>query len=190
MVTHVVTYEVCGNESAIIQRYKGGTNMIDVYTIEEAARILKISERATRELVNSGAMRASLVAGAYRLTDEQILDFLKSAEITPEQQAARHKLQRELADKSIAARRELRIIGLAKQIAEAQLSLIDDEQQPDPISTALEQAEADTAATAEADTSKAATSEAEETPKPKAKRRTAAKSKSQSKAQPPSPIDD
>lgn len=141
--------------------------MIDVYTIEEAARILKISERATRELVNSGAMRASLVTGAYRLTDEQILDFLKSAEITPEQQAARHKLQRELADKSIAARRELGIIGLAKQIAEAQLSLIDDEQ-----------AEADTAATSG------------EAPKPKAKRRIAAKSKSQSKAQPPAPIDD
>jgi putative molybdopterin biosynthesis protein len=48
----------------------------EVYTIEEVAKILKVSEETVRRLIASGDLDARRVGRQYRITRESINKFL------------------------------------------------------------------------------------------------------------------
>lgn len=47
-----------------------------VYTIEEIARILKVSEQTVRQLVLSGELRSKRVGRQYRITQTMLDEYL------------------------------------------------------------------------------------------------------------------
>ncbi len=48
-----------------------------VYTTDEAAEILKVSKKTIIRMIHAGRIRAVKLAREYRLTEEQIREFLE-----------------------------------------------------------------------------------------------------------------
>lgn len=52
----------------------------EVYTPKEAAAILKVSERKINELLRKGELKGSKVGRQWRITEQQLDEFLKENE--------------------------------------------------------------------------------------------------------------
>jgi excisionase family DNA binding protein len=55
-----------------------------VYTLEEVANILHVSEATATRWIKAGKLRSARVGRMYRVLGRQLLDALSAAEITPE----------------------------------------------------------------------------------------------------------
>ena len=53
---------------------------MEIYTAEEAAEVLKISYRKVLDLIKKGELEAKKVGKAYRITDNQIKNYLEGGE--------------------------------------------------------------------------------------------------------------
>lgn len=51
---------------------------MEVYTPEEVAKILKISTPKVQDLCRKGALRSSKIGRLYRITEEDLKEFLDS----------------------------------------------------------------------------------------------------------------
>jgi putative molybdopterin biosynthesis protein len=47
------------------------------YTIEEVAKLLRVNERTVRKLIDSGELHATRVGRQYRISQEQLDDYLR-----------------------------------------------------------------------------------------------------------------
>lgn len=55
--------------------------MVEIYTVPEVAKILKVKKGYVYELIYKGELRAiRLSARRFRITEESLLDFLKRVE--------------------------------------------------------------------------------------------------------------
>ena len=52
----------------------------EIYTPKEVAALLKISERKVNELLRNGEIKASKIGRQWRITEQQLSDFLKENE--------------------------------------------------------------------------------------------------------------
>ena len=57
--------------------------MITVYTVKEVAKILKVSERTTFQLLYDGKIKATKVGGRWRILEEDVLNFMRDNRETP-----------------------------------------------------------------------------------------------------------
>ena len=56
-----------------------------VYTLEEVANILHVSEATATRWIKAGKLRSARVGRMYRVLGRQLLDALSAAEISPEE---------------------------------------------------------------------------------------------------------
>ncbi|MFW5988136.1 MAG: helix-turn-helix domain-containing protein [bacterium] len=54
---------------------------MEVYTAEEVAEVLKISYRKVLDLIKKGELEAKKVGKAYRITDNQIREYLEGDDL-------------------------------------------------------------------------------------------------------------
>ena len=59
--------------------------MADYLKIPELARRLDVSEKTVRRYVKAGALPSTFIGGAYRVTEEDLEEFVHRAEVTPEE---------------------------------------------------------------------------------------------------------
>ncbi len=57
-----------------------------VYTTKEVAELLSIKETTVREYIRNGEMEASRLGRMYRVTEEQVKDFLKKTSTKREEE--------------------------------------------------------------------------------------------------------
>jgi len=57
----------------------------DYLKIPEVARRLDVSEKTARRYVKAGALPSTFIGGAYRVTEEDLEEFVHRAEVTPEE---------------------------------------------------------------------------------------------------------
>lgn len=56
---------------------KGGKTMsLDVYTLQDAAKVLKLSQDTVRNYIKAGKLHAVKIGRGYRLTEEDLRNFL------------------------------------------------------------------------------------------------------------------
>lgn len=60
--------------------YVGGDAMDEIYTPKEVAAMIKVSERTVNEWLRNGKLRASKLGRQWRITEQQLNDFLKDHE--------------------------------------------------------------------------------------------------------------
>jgi len=58
--------------------------MTDYLKIPELARRLDVSEKTARRYIKGGALPSTFIGGAYRVTEEDLEEFLHRAEVKPE----------------------------------------------------------------------------------------------------------
>jgi len=58
------------------------TDNIQLMTMQEAAKILKVSERTVRRYIKDGHLKGYKLEGAYRITDKELKRFLKNREVS------------------------------------------------------------------------------------------------------------
>src|SRR5215208_2495805 len=56
----------------------------DYLKIPEVARRLDVSEKTARRYVKAGALPSTFIGGAYRVTEEDLEEFVHRAEVKPE----------------------------------------------------------------------------------------------------------
>ncbi len=57
--------------------------MADYLKLPEVARRLDVSEKTARRMVKSGSLPAVFIGGAYRISEEDLEEYLESAKVTP-----------------------------------------------------------------------------------------------------------
>src|SRR5215203_4812607 len=57
----------------------------DYLKIPELVRRLDVSEKTARRYVKAGALPSTFIGGAYRVTEEDLKEFVHRAEVTPEE---------------------------------------------------------------------------------------------------------
>jgi excisionase family DNA binding protein len=69
-----------------MQKTEHGRRFVaDYLKIPELARRLDVSEKTVRRYVKAGALPSTFIGGAYRVTEEDLKDFVRRAEVTPEE---------------------------------------------------------------------------------------------------------
>lgn len=51
-------------------------SQVRFYTIEEVAKILRVSEAKVRQLIQSGELRATTVGRQYRISEEALQEYI------------------------------------------------------------------------------------------------------------------
>lgn len=57
--------------------------MADYLKLPEVARRLDVSEKTARRMVKSGSLPAVFIGGAYRISEEDLTEFLQNAKVEP-----------------------------------------------------------------------------------------------------------
>jgi excisionase family DNA binding protein len=58
-----------------------GGGKLKVYTVQEVAEILKISEVSLRKHIRAGKLRVSKIGRHYRISEEQLREYLEKSEV-------------------------------------------------------------------------------------------------------------
>ena len=61
---------------------------MEIYTAKEAAEVLKISYRKVLDLIKKGELEAKKVGKAYRITDNQIRNYLEGGGLNNDSKAS------------------------------------------------------------------------------------------------------
>ncbi len=80
--------------------------MADYLKLPEVARRLDVSEKTARRLVKSGGLPAVFIGGAYRVSEEDLTEYLESARVEPGKAPAPSPLEPSFNDVLNEGRRE------------------------------------------------------------------------------------
>ena len=54
---------------------------MEFFTVEEAAKLLKVDPKTVYRLINSGALKAAAVGRVYRIEGADIIDYIRESKI-------------------------------------------------------------------------------------------------------------
>jgi excisionase family DNA binding protein len=96
----------------MLKTNRGRRFVTDYLKIPEVARRLDVSEKTARRYIKAGVLPSTFIGGAYRVTEEDLEEFLHRAEVKPEAPKAesRSSLEPSLFNGVLAEERRERLI--------------------------------------------------------------------------------